>query len=188
MKKRISVKSVVLVVAAILLVSVVVGATVAYLVDKTPSLKNSFQPVAVTCLVQETYDSATKTKTDVSVKNTGDVSAYVRATVVVTWVSSDSGTTYGGAPELGTDYLAEFSSDGWIKGTDGFYYCTSPIAVGASTPILLKTASPVAGQAPDGYVLSVQIIASAIQAEPADAVTSAWTGVTVNSDGAIMPQ
>ena len=187
MKKRISAKAKAIIVAAILLVTAIVGATVAYLADKTPSLSNSFQPVAVTCLVQETYDSATKTKTDVSVKNTGDIPAYVRATVVVTWVS-ESGTTYGGAPELGTDYVAEFSADGWIKGTDGFYYCASPVGVGASTPVLLKTASPVEGKAPDGYVLSVQIIASAIQASPADAVTSAWSGVVVHSDGTITPQ
>ena len=187
MEKRISKKTVIVILSAALLLAATVGVTLAFLVDKTPSLDYNFVPVAVSCKVQENMDLETNTKTNVAVQNTGDIPAYVRAAVVVTWVSEESGSTYGGAPVQGRDYVAEFSSDGWKKGTDGFYYCTSPISPEGVTPILLNKIYPVAEKAPEGYVLSVQIVASAIQAEPAEAVVSAWRA-TVNSDGTVTPQ
>ena len=188
MKQKISAKLMLIIVSAVLVLAVAVGATVAFLVDQTPSIDNTFVPVSVSCRVQEVFDTAANTKTNVTVQNTGDIPAYIRAVVVVTWVAEEGGTTYGGAPKAGVDYVAEFSDNGWAKGTDGFYYCTSPVSPNQSTPVLLNTASPVEGKAPEGYVLSVQIIASAIQAEPAEAITSAWKNVTVNTDGSITPQ
>ena len=188
MKKIMSIKTIIIALSAVLLLAATVGVTVAFLVDKTPSTDTTFVPVYVSCKIQETFDSVTNTKTNVAVKNTGDIPAYVRATVVVTWVSEESGSTYGGAPVDGRDYIASFSDSGWKKGTDGFYYCTSPVAAEGATPILLSSIAPVDGKAPEGYVLSVQIVASAIQAEPAEAVTSAWKTVTVNNDGTIVPQ
>ena len=185
MKKRISVKKTVLIVSAVLLVAVAIGTTTAFLVDETPPLTNTFQPVSVSCAVQERFDTATNVKQDVAVKNTGDIPAYVRATVVVTWVSLENGRTYGGAPVAGVDYTVVMGQSGWQQGSDGFYYCTAAIAAGGTTPILLTSVTPVEGAAPEGYRLSVQIVASAIQADPAEAVTSAWSGVTVRSDGTI---
>ena len=182
MKKRI-----ILILAAVLLLAVAVGTTVAFLVDKTPSVANTFQPVAVSCRVQETFDAQANTKRDVSVRNTGDISAYIRVALVVTWVSEESGSTYGGAPVAGVDYAMTLSEDGWVRGSDGFYYCTSAVAAGEATPILVDVVAPVAGKAPEGYRLSVQIVASAIQATPADAVRATWSGVTVNDDGTITP-
>ena len=185
MKKRISVKKTMLIVSAVLLIAVAIGTTTAFLVDETPPLTNTFQPVSVSCAVQESFDPTTNLKKDVSVKNTGDIPAYVRATVVVTWVSEDGNTTYGGAPVAGVHYTVVMGQNGWQQGSDGFYYCTAAVEAGGTTPILLASATPVAGQAPEGYRLSVQIVASAIQADPAEAVTSAWSGVTVRSDGTI---
>lgn len=182
MKKRISV-----ILAAILLVTAAVGTTVAFLVDKTPSVENAFYPTVVTCQVLESFDAGANVKQNVSVQNTGDVFAYIRTAVVVTWVSKTSGSTYGGAPLAGTDYTVTMGPDGWVRGTDGFYYCTAPVAAGDKTPTLLETVAPVEGRAPEGYVLSVQIVASAIQAEPAQAVLAAWSGVTVHDDGSLSP-
>ena len=183
MKKRISV-----ILAAVLLVAVAVGTTVAFLVDKTPSVENTFQPVAVSCNVVENFDAEANVKREVYVQNTGDISAYVRVALVVTWVSQESGTTYGGAPVWGTDYAVLLGDGGWQQGADGFYYCNAPVAAGDTTPILIRSIAPVTGRAPEGYVLSVQIVASAIQAEPAEAVSAAWNGVTVRGDGTISPQ
>lgn len=188
MKKRISVKLAVLLVSAVLLLGAAVGTTAAFLVDRTPSLNNTFVPVSVSCKVQESFDEATNTKTNVSVKNTGDIKAYIRAAIVVNWAFENGDSVYGGAPVSGIDYIAVFSENGWVKGSDGFYYCASPISSGGETPILIESVTPIAGKAPEGYVLSVNIIASAIQAEPADAVISAWRGITVNSDGTIAPE
>ena len=183
MKKRIAV-----IVAAVLLAAVAVGTTLAFLVDRTPSVKNKFRPVFVSCLVLETFDAQTNVKSNVSVQNTGDIPAYVRAALVVTWVSQESGNTYGGAPVAGTDYTVTMGQSGWLQGSDGFYYCQSAVAAGGTTPLLVSAITPVAGRAPQGYVLSVQIVASAIQAEPAEVVSAAWNGVTVQSNGTISPQ
>ena len=185
MKKGISVKRTALVLLAVLLVTATVWTTVAFLVDRSPSLDNTFVPVAVACQVREDFDPTANVKSNVSVQNTGDISAYVRATVVVTWVSENSGTTYGGAPKAEVDYTVAFANDGWEKGSDGFYYCTTPVLPGDATPTLIRSISPVAGRAPEGYVLSVQVIASAIQSEPAEAVESAWKAVAVNDGGTI---
>ena len=182
MKKRI-----ILVLSTVLLLAVTVGATVAFLVDQTPSLPNTFQPVSVACRVQEVFDANANTKRDVSVLNTGDISAYIRVALVVTWVSNTSGTTYGGAPVAGVDYQMTLNPSGWKQGTDGFYYCTTAVEAGDATPILVTSVTPVAGQAPEGYRLSVQILASAIQAEPAEAVQAAWSGMTVHTNGTITP-
>ena len=186
--KKMSAKRVALLVLAVLMAVVAVGSTVAYLVDKTPPVKNTFTPVAVSCEVQEDFDEVANTKQNVSVKNTGDVAAYIRVALVVTWVKDEGGTTYGGAPVSGTDYTLVLAENGWVRGADGFYYCKTAIAAGDTTPTLVQAIAPVAGRAPEDYHLSVQIISSAIQADPARAVTSAWRGVTVNPDGTITPQ
>lgn len=183
-KKRISGKAIALIVAAALLLTVTVGITVAYLMAETPPLTNNFEPVAVDCLVNESF--ADNIKKDVTVQNTGDISAYIRATVVINWVS-ESGSVYGGAPVEGTDYTVEFGQNGWFKGSDGFYYYQAPITPGGSTANLINRIFPVAGAAPEGYTLSVQVLASAIQAEPAAAIAAAWPAVTVNSDGTLAP-
>ena len=67
---------------AVLLVTATVWTTVAFLVDRSPSLDNTFVPVAVACQVREDFDPTANVKSNVSVQNTGDISAYVRATVV----------------------------------------------------------------------------------------------------------
>lgn len=188
MKKRISRRAILLFAVTVLLATAVVGTTLAFLVDKTPPVTNTFQPVSVSCRVLEDFDTAANVKNNVSVQNTGEIPAYIRATVVVTWVSIESGNTYGGAPVAGVDYTVVAGPEGWVQDTNGFYYCTSPVAPGASTPILLSAISPIAGQAPEGYRLSVQIVASAIQADPAEAVTAVWSGVTVQENGTITVQ
>ena len=48
------------------------------------------------------------------------------------------------------------------------------------TPILIKSCKPNDGRNPEGYALSVEILADAIQSEPAKAVKEAW-GMTVQN-------
>ena len=171
MKKRIAI----ILAAALLLVAV--STTAAFLIDRTPPMTNNFKPVSVTCKVLETFDTEANVKSDVSVQNTGDISAYVRAMVVATWVSEENGNVYGTAPVWGEDYTVVEGQPGWEMGSDGFYYCNLVIAAGGKTPTLFSTVTPVDGRTPEGYRLAVQIIASAIQAEPAEAVKEAWGNV-----------
>ncbi len=160
--KKLNKKSLVLLVCVALLLTCAVGSTVAYLVDKTQSLTNTFTPAKVDIEIEETF--ANNVKNDVKIKNVENIDAYIRAAVIVTWQNT-AGEVYGVAPKEGTDYTITWTKDGWEAGTDGFYYYTSPVAPGASTGVLFTDCTPVEGKAPEGYTLHVEILAQGIQAE-----------------------
>lgn len=160
------------------------GLTLAYLVAKTDPIENLFTPADIdTVISEDTTDN--KTKKNVSITNTGEVDAYIRATVVVTWVN-DNDEVYHAAPVEGTDYTVTWTKEGWVKHTDGYYYYKTAVEPNASTDILFTECKPVEGKAPEGYYLSVEILSQSIQAVPKDAVIEAW-GVTV-SNGTIVSE
>lgn len=163
---------------AIALAVILIGAgtTIAYLLSQTWETVNEFVPAKVTCEVEESF--ANGVKEDVVIKNTGNVNAFVRAAVIVNYVSNTDGKIYHVSPKETVDYTIEWGSD-WIKASDGFWYYPSDIAPNAATAKLIKTAKSLS--APQGYSLNIQIIATAIQSEPLSAVTDAW-GVAVNNN------
>lgn len=176
--RKLDTSRLVLLVASLsLLLMLAVGMTLAYLFDKTESITNTFTPTEVSQTIVEDFDK--DVKKDVKVTNTGDIDAYIRVLVVITW-QDDGGNVYPTAPVEGTDYTVTWTMDGWAKHTDGFYYYKSKVAPKASTGILLTDCEPVEGKAPEGYHLSVEILSSAIQAQPADAVHDAW-GVDISN-------
>lgn len=173
-------RSLVLVVSLLALLLVVAGGTLAWLTAQD-SVSNTFTPAHVTCDVDETFQDGTKS--DVKIKNTSDIPVYIRAYIVVTWKDAD-GNVYGQKPVQGADkdYTMEIPSDtAWVTGSDGYYYYTSPVAVDGSTGTLISECKPVEGRAPNGYNLSVEIIAEAIQSVPDTTVHEAWPVVTANS-------
>lgn len=181
--KRINKKVILLAVSLVLILSAAIGGTVAYLIDQTGSITNTFTPAKVTPEIDEKFEN--NVKNNVKITNTGDIPAYIRVKVVVTWKDAKD-NIYGAAPVLGTDYTWQIPGTDWVKGSDGFYYYTKPVPAGEKTSILLTDCKPVDGKAPAGYSLSVDIHAQAIQAEPTTAVTSAWNNVTaVGTDGAL---
>ena len=157
------------------------GVTLAYILTETPDVENSFVPVNVSCEVIETFTGTEKS--NVSVKNTGDITAYVRATFVVMWMADD-GSVYGVAPKAGTDYSIQFSQSRWQIGNDGFYYYTQPVDAGMTTEALINSLV-IISEPPEGYSLNVHVAATAIQAEPSRAVENAW-GATVQADSSIL--
>lgn len=178
-------RSLVLVVSVLALVLAVAGGTLAWLSANTTPVTNTFTPAQVTCTVEETFDGTTKS--DVKIKNTSNIDAYIRAYVVVTWKDAQ-GNVYGKLPVKDTDYTIEYATGtGWEKGSDGYYYFTKPVGVDKTTSELIKTCAPVADKAPAGYDLSVEIIAEAIQSLPATTVASVWP-VTVDANGALAPK
>lgn len=181
--KRINKKVILLAVSLMLILSAAIGGTVAYLIDQTGSITNTFTPANVTPQVTEDFDN--KVKNNVKITNDGDIPAYIRVKVVVTWKKGND--VYGVAPKLDTDYTWQIPGTDWVKGSDGFYYYTKPVPAGEKTSILLTDCKlKESVKAPEGYSLSVDIHAQAIQAEPTTAVTSAWNNVTaVGTDGAL---
>lgn len=164
--------------ALVLIFGALVGSTVAFLVAGTQTVTNEFKPTKVTTTVVENFDG--EVKNNVKVQNTGEIPVYIRAAVVVTWQNNE-GQVYAQTPVEGTDYTLTWNTRDWFKEGD-FWYYKSAVPAGQSTEILLTNCKPVEGQAPEDYYLCVEILASAIQSEPASAVKTAW-GVEVDDLG-----
>lgn len=172
--KRVGSGFVLLILAAVL----AIGGTLAYIIANTTPVKNEFTPGEVRCEVEETFKD--NVKSDVKIKNTGNTAAYIRATYVVTW-QKDDGTVNGKMPVVGTDYTIKFADDSdWIQIGDYWYYTLPvlPFEAGVETGetgVLIDSCKLAEGAAvPTGYHLSVEIIASAIQSEPASVVAEKW--------------
>lgn len=167
-------KEFVLLVSVFAMIAGVVGGTVAYLVADTDPLTNNFDLAEVSCRVEEEFKN--QIKENVKIQNTGDIPAYIRAKVVVTWKDED-GNVYGQAPIEETDYTIQFNEGVWKREGDYWYY-DEPVAPvtenNCYTPVLINRCSPIADQTPEGYHLSVEILAEAIQSEPTKAIQEAW--------------
>ena len=177
--KRINKKVILLAVSLMLILSAAIGGTVAYLIDQTGSITNTFTPANVTPHINEDFNGSVKK--NVQITNSGDIPAYIRVKVVVTWKDKDD-NVYGAAPKAGEDYIwTKPENSKWFwKG--GFYYYSEPVAAEGTTDVLFTDCKPFDGKAPEGYSLSVDIHAQAIQSTPTTAVTSAWK-VTVDANG-----
>lgn len=169
---KIGKKALILLILTCVIVTAVIGGTVAYIIDRTITLNNTFTPAIIDSAVSRSV-----------VTNLGDVNSYARAMIVITWIREDGSATHAEAPILGADYAISLSSDGWVKGSDGFYYYTLPITSGGSSPALITSCTQLRS-GPDGYKMRVQVLASAIQAQPTSVVTEQW-GVSVNEDGTL---
>lgn len=180
-RRRRSRKPSLLLAAMLVLLVAVIGTTVAYLTASTDTVTNNFNPVKLTTPVEEDFDG--EVKNNVTVKNTGDINAYVRAAVVVTW-QDEARNVHPSIPAIGTDYTVKFpAGTGWVKVGD-YYYYNEPLAPGESTVVLLEDCKPVVGKAPEGYALDVAIVVSAIQSEPDKAINEAW-GIQIGKDGSV---
>lgn len=169
-------RTAVLLIAVILLISTAVGSTVAFLATKTEPVENSFEYANVSCKVTQNCDTDGSI---VQVKNTGTISAYIRAAVVANWMDVD-GNIAASVPE-GYSYDLTCSSGSWVQGKDGFFYYLLPVAPGALTEGSLLTCTVTCPETPE-YTLSVEVLAEAIQSTPASAVNEAWSAA-VDGDG-----
>lgn len=179
--------------ALLVLVLGIVGTTLAWLTDKTKDLTNTFEYAKVSCEVLENVNDAQTTKKDVRIKNTGNTEAYIRATYVVTY-RDDAGSILYETLSNGrwdVDLSNKINTDSWVKGEDGYWYCKTPVAPGAETPVLFN--DPINGngtflndgRSKEQAITYVEILATAIQSQPAKAMGEAW-GYTMNN-GTLTP-
>lgn len=181
-------RKVILAASLLLAVCLTVGITVAWLRADTASRQNTFTLAKVSCEVEETFDGTVKE--DVSIRNTGTADAYIRAAIVVTWMKDgdDSNQTVSSVvPQLDKDYTIQFTENsGWIQLEDGYWYYTKSVPVGGSTAKLIDSCTLLDGaEAPEGYRLAVEIIASAIQSSPAKVAEENWR-VKIDETGTII--
>lgn len=172
-------KLAILFIAVVMLIGAVVGSTVAFLVTQTDPVENKFTYASVSCTVSESFNGTTKEK--VQIQNTGTTDAYIRATYVVSWLNKDGSIApvpQGTTPDGYILSISENPNNAWTKGTDGYFYYLTPVAPGGLTDgsLVNCTVTYPQGVEPE-YILSVEILATAVQSTPAKAVREAW-GVT----------
>lgn len=163
-------RSGILLAAVIVLLAGAVGGTWAFLVAQSEPVENNFTYAHVSCTIKEKFEN--DVKSDVKIQNTGDIPAYIRARIVVTW--KDASGNVSAVPVKNTDYTIAFNENekDWTQQGD-YWYCKTAVDAGEETPVLI-TKCEKKGNAPKDYDLSVEILADAIQSEPANAVMEAW--------------
>lgn len=175
-----------LVVLAIILV---LTATVvsAYMRKQTQTEENTFTPATVSCIVEEKFNNTTKT--DITIKNTGNYKAYLRVRLVTYWIKEDGSVVFRQSAAIPN---FTFDNTKWIKdAAENTYYYKFPVDPTRSTPDLLEPGTiTLKTETEKGitYRQVIDVFAEAILAETLDIntgtiadVESAW-GVTVSGN------
>ena len=187
-KPKRSIKPFLIAFCVCILACAAVSGSLAWLISTPEQVVNSFTPGVVTIEVDEKFDSTTKS--DVRIKNTGNVPAYIRVALVPAWVDDEGNIAAKPASleQLHNDCNIAWGEDcngyeaDWFIGSDGFYYCKTVINPGKSTPILIKSCT-VKGEEHE-YDFELQVIASAVQSLPTSTVGEVWP-VVVGTDGTL---
>lgn len=165
-----------LLLSVLLLLGVTVAGTLAYLSVSTRPVENTFMPSKVSCEVTENFNGTKKS--NVNVKNTSDIDAYIRVRLV-TYRVNNAGQHIGG-----TATIPDFTPGaGWVEGSDGCYYYTEPVAAGEKPATDLISSITLEGSYSDadGGKQVIEVMAEAIQSVPEQAVGQAW-GVSISKN------
>lgn len=170
------------IISVVLILTLAVGGTIAFLSTKTDPVVNTFNPSQVTCSVVEDFDG--KTKTNVNVENTGDIPAFIRVKLVA-YRTNDQGQHIGGVSEVPAFTLGK----DWAKCGD-YYYYTYPVAPEETPADSLAEVIKLTENYTDvdGGHQSIDVIAEAIQAGPEAAVKAAWgDNFSMSGDNLVVP-
>ena len=126
-------RSGILLAAVIVLLAGAVGGTWAFLVAQSEPVQNNFTYAHVRCTINEKFENGVKS--DVEIQNTGDIPAYIRARIVVTWKDA-KGNVSSTVPVKNTDYTITFNETDWTQ-QGGYWYCKTAVPVDEKTPALI---------------------------------------------------
>ena len=157
--KRSDKKSVLFLILTIVLVTAVVGSTIAYIVVISNFRTNVFEPPEIDVQISNN-----------EIINTSDIDVYVRVTTVASIVDSE-GKMLPYTPEITVNI-----NDGWVKGADGFIYCTKALAPNQTVKAISSVECEVDSN--EDYTVQVVVLSEVIQSVPSAAVTSSWSAVT----------
>ena len=164
-----------MVIATVLLLALAIGGTLAWLSTKGDPIQNTFLPTKVTCKVTESFNGSRGVKSNVNVKNTGTIDAFIRVKLV-TYRTNDQRQHIGGTASLPTFTLGE----NWVL-HDGYYYYTLPVAPRERPKTNLTDSMTLIGSYTDadGGKQVIEVMAEAIQAngvadDGTKAVVKAW--------------
>ena len=166
-------KAAALLLSVMLIVTIAIGGTIAWLSANTDPVQNTFLASRVSCAVTENFDGTYKK--DVNVTNTGDIDAYIRVKLV-SYRVNEAGQHIGGTAEI----PAFTPGDGWVKNGDHYYY-TMPVKPNGQPEAKLIENIPLTGSYSDadGGKQVIEVMAEAIQAkgtaeDQTKAVVKAW--------------
>lgn len=154
------------------------GTTFALMFRQTSLLENRFDTAVVDCVIHEQLDDSgdytngiqtAEKKTSITVKNTGNIDAFIRVRFVSYWMDSE-----GNIVSKASQMPAVNVTDNWIEGSDGIFYCKQAVAPDGFTPELLGSAIELAEVGDDGYFQVVEVFADAIQSLPETAAELGW--------------
>lgn len=175
-RKRRSKKTGMLFLSLLLVATMMVGGTLAYLFTNSVPVVNTFNPSHVSCSVTEEFNGTTKS--NVNVTNTGDIDAFIRVKLV-TYRVNDEEQHIGGTAEI-PDFKP---GAGWVKNGD-YYYYTKPVAPDEQPETSLIDSITLTGSYDDaddadGGKQVIEVMAEAIQAngvadDGTKAVVEAW--------------
>lgn len=173
-KQHFSKKMAALCLGLLLVISVSIGGTIAWLTDGPIQLLNTFEPAEVPGEIEENFDGTTKE--NVQIKNEGNVDAYIRVKLVG-YEQDDSGNVIAGSGDFLADIETQIGNPaGWIK-IDGYYYCKVPVKPNEKTPVLIDKCTLEKGQV-------LEILSESIQSEPSKVVQDIWR-VALDDNGNI---
>ena len=160
----------VLIISTAILLLGAVGTTIAFIVDRTETASNIFDPPVVRITLRD-YDEIT---------NIGTIPVYVRALAVVNWASTeDEHTILAEKPKVGEDLSITFISEDWFMGDDGFYYYKKVLHPEDHIALMVEAVQLTEKL---GYEMELTILSSAIQISD-EAINVAWPAVRINEDG-----
>lgn len=178
MKHRLNKKTWLVLAALTLVCTVTVGGTLAYLLDKTDAVTNTFTPSTVTVTVDDTVTGAVKQDVQITVGN--NVESYVRAAIVGNWCDEeDTIVAPWSADDQTAGTFADLAGGKWVEYGD-YYYYTEPVPANTAVPVPLFTSYTVHEKPAVADHLRMTIVAQAVQSVPAAAVGELW-GVSISS-------
>lgn len=176
-------KALILMVSLVAILAVSVGGVLAWLATSSGEVKNTFAPGKTNIEIEEKFEN--NVKSDVYVINKGNIPVYIRANLVFTW--KDSAGNIIEKPADAT-LTVDYGNGDWVKGSDGFWYYTKPVAVKGSTTNIINTAT-IKFHEGKGYQMDLEVMAQSIQAEPTNAVVDSWDAVkSVDANGSLNVQ
>lgn len=166
MFKKLNKKGIALLISAVLILSVAVGTTIAFLVDSTEDVTDNFTPAKVVCDVTNSGDSW-------SVKNVENINAYIRVAVIVNETNGENLKWNGAVNATITP------TENWQK-VENYYYYNGEVAPDTSVTFGTIDTTALTNA-------KIQVLAEAIQSTPNEAVETAWGMTYANSTWTITP-
>lgn len=153
------------IIASILLLVIGLSVTLSLLVSQSGPIVNTFAPGKVPPKIIEAIEG--NVKEEVKVQNTGNIDAYIRVFLAANY-TDEQGNILNIEAKLPT-----ITSDDWFY-FNGYYYYKHIVSPDQCTNPLFQNfeMEPVAGN--EEAIYELQVLASSVQADPADAVKELW--------------